>query len=107
MVFAAIASGAHAHSAIESFIPANDAIIDTVPDVVVINFAKKARITKVTMTHMDHPSVDLDIVGLKKFTKTVTVPMEPMGTGVYRFKWRGLGLDGHAMTGEFMFEVAD
>jgi len=28
-----------------------------------------------------------------------------MGAGTYRIEWRGLGIDGHAMQGEFTFTV--
>ncbi|HAB38899.1 MAG TPA: copper resistance protein CopC [Rhodobacteraceae bacterium] len=106
-LLATFATGAFAHSDIKSIIPANNTTIESVPEEVVINFSKKTRITKITMTHMTHPSVDLDIDGLKKFIKTATVPMEAMGAGTYKFEWRGLGQDGHAMKGEFMFEVAE
>jgi methionine-rich copper-binding protein CopC len=28
-----------------------------------------------------------------------------MGAGVYQIEWRGLGVDGHPMSGSFSFEV--
>ncbi len=34
-----------------------------------------------------------------------TVPMQSVGSGTYVIDWRGLGADGHAMTGSFSFVV--
>jgi methionine-rich copper-binding protein CopC len=104
---ATFSTGALAHSDIKSIIPENNATVEDVPKEVIINFSKKTRLTMVSMTHMDHPSVELNIDGLKKFIKTATVPMDPMGAGMYKFEWRGLGTDGHALKGEFMFEVVE
>lgn len=106
-MMATFATGAFAHSDIKSIIPENNATVEAVPKEVIINFSKKTRLTMVSMIHMDHPSVELNIDGLKKFLKTATVPMDPMGAGMYKFEWRGLGADGHALKGEFMFEVAE
>lgn len=105
-LIATLATGAFAHSTIKSIVPANNATVESVPEEIVINFSKKMRVTKITMTHMEKHSVDLNIDGLEKFLKSATVPMESMGAGAYKFEWRGLGKDGHAMKGEFMFEVA-
>ncbi len=104
---ATFATGSFAHSEVKSVIPANNATVEAVPETIVINFSKKMRLTKLTMTHMEKHTVDLNIDGLKKFKKSAIVPMESKGAGTYKFEWRGLGKDGHAMKGEFMFEVAN
>ncbi len=57
------------------------------------------------MTHSSNPSVSLDLSDQSGFEKKASVPLEGMGAGTYRIEWRGLGADGHAMQGEFMFEV--
>jgi len=54
---------------------------------------------------LDHPSVELDLGDQKSFATEFVVPVEQMGSGTYQIEWRGLGIDGHAMTGEFMFTV--
>ena len=57
------------------------------------------------MTHLDHPAVELDLGDQNSFATEFIVPVIGMGPGSYKIEWRGLGIDGHAMTGEFMFTV--
>ena len=35
------------------------------------------------------------------------VPLEPLGPGVYRVKWRVLSIDTHVTEGDFTFRIAD
>ena len=98
-------TGAFAHSKVSKTVPANGAEISVVPQDIEFTFAKKMRLTKVDLTHLDHPTVALDLSAIKGFAKDFTVPLQGMGDGTYRIEWRGLGTDGHAMKGEFTFEV--
>ncbi len=99
------ATGAMAHSPIDDTIPAHEAVISQVPSEVVLSFLHDIRLTRLTMTHADHPAADLDLSGYKGMTTEYSVPMQPMGNGTYVIDWRGLGADGHAMNGTFSFTV--
>lgn len=97
------ATTAVAHSPLKSTTPVNAATVAEVPAEVLLDFKGDIRLTRISMTHADHPSVDLDLSGHDGFITDYAIPLEPMGSGVYVFEWRGLGADGHAVKGSFNF----
>lgn len=99
------ASGASAHSKVDTTTPPNQAELAEVPEQIDLDFAKKVRLTKVKVTHESDPTVPVDLVGQTSFERAFTFPLENMGEGSYYIEWRGLGMDGHAMQGDFTFEV--
>ncbi|MGR3815160.1 MAG: copper resistance CopC family protein [Cognatishimia activa] len=105
LLLATLATGAVAHSRVDTTTPKNGTTVDEVPAEISFNFANDIRLTRVDMTHQDHPSVKLELGDQKSFGRVFTLPLEGMGEGTYRIEWRGLGIDGHAMQGEFTFEV--
>lgn len=100
-----LASGASAHSKVDSTTPSNQAVLAEVPAQLDLDFAKKIRLTKVELTHESEPTIPLDLDGLTSFERAFSLPLQNMGHGTYQIEWRGLGMDGHAMQGEFTFEV--
>lgn len=100
-----LATGAFAHSRVDTTTPENGAVIAEVPAEIGFNFASNIRLTRVEMTHQDHPSVKLDLGDQTSFDRVFTLPIQSMGQGNYRIEWRGLGVDGHVMRGEFTFKV--
>lgn len=105
VLLASLSSGAFAHSRVDTTTPENGAVLAVAPEEVRFNFANDIRLTRVDMTHADHPSVQLELGDQKSFDRVFTLPLEGMGVGTYRIEWRGLGIDGHAMQGEFSFTV--
>ena len=101
----ALTNGAFAHSRIDATTPADGATLAEVPAEISVTFADDIRLTRVEVIHEDSPSVRLDLGGQTSFGTTFTLPLEDMGGGTYRIEWRGLGADGHAMRGAFMFTV--
>jgi methionine-rich copper-binding protein CopC len=99
------ASGAAAHSPLESTTPANEAVVTEAPSEVLFDFKGDIRLTRVTMTHADHDGVKMDLTGHDGFIADYTIPLDGMGDGVYVIDWRGLGADGHALNGTFSFTV--
>jgi|TARA_B100001059_G_scaffold107312_1_gene106967 methionine-rich copper-binding protein CopC len=99
------ATGVIAHSPLEATIPANEAVVAEVPLEVVLDFKGDIRLTRVSMTHADHPSVDLDLESFSGFISDYAIPLQGMGSGAYIIEWRGLGADGHALNGSFSFTV--
>lgn len=104
-LLSALATSAFAHSRVGSTTPENGAVIAEVPVDIGFNFAADIRLTRVIMTYEDHPAVRLDLGAQTSFERVFTLPLEGMGAGSYRIEWRGLGEDGHAMQGDFMFTV--
>lgn len=99
------ANGAMAHSPLESTMPLDETVVAEVPTEIRLDFKGKIRLTRVAMTHDNHPSVDLDLSDHDGFIKGYAIPIEAMGSGAYMIVWRGLGIDGHAMNGTFSFIV--
>lgn len=101
----ALATGAFAHSEVDTTTPENGATMGEVPDEIGLTFAKDIRLTRVEMVHQNHPAVDLDLGAQTRFDRAFTLPLQGLGTGTYRIDWRGLSVDGHAMKGTFSFTV--
>lgn len=104
-LLATLSTGAFAHSRMDTTTPENGAVLAVAPEEVRFNFANDIRLTRVEMTLADHPSVELELGDQKSFDRVFTLPLEGMGSGIYLIEWRGLGVDGHAMQGEFRFTV--
>ena len=100
-----LASGAFAHPRVKATIPEDGALIAEVPAEISFRFIRNTRLTRVEMIHSDQPSLQLDLGNQRSFDRTFTLPLQGMGAGTYRIEWRGLGIDGHAMQGEFTFTV--
>lgn len=98
-------TGAAAHSPLQKTTPTNGAIVSEIPAELVLDFKGKIRLTRVSLTREGDPAINLDLSGLKGFLSDYSLPIEPMGSGDYVIKWRGLGSDGHAMNGTFGFTV--
>ncbi|MDF9303069.1 copper resistance protein CopC [Tritonibacter mobilis] len=102
---ACISSGAFAHSRVDTTTPADGDVMSEVPAQISFDFADDIRLTRVEMTHAEHPSVQLDLGDHKSFDRAFNLPLNDMGAGTYQIEWRGLSIDGHAMQGGFTFEV--
>lgn len=100
-----LATGATAHSRVETTTPENGATIASAPSEISFSFGDEIRLTRVQMVHQDLHTVPLDLGGQTSFDRVFTLPFQGMGNGTYRIEWRGLGVDGHAMQGEFTFTV--
>lgn len=99
------ATGAIAHSPLDATIPANEATVSEMPTEVLMDFKGDIRLTRVSITHADTHSMDVDLGDQTTFTQEFALPMHDMGAGVYVVEWRGLGDDGHALNGTFSFIV--
>lgn len=100
-----LATGAFAHSGVDTTIPANGAALAEVPAKISLKFTKGIRLTRVEVNHQDDPAVRLDLGDQTSFGRAFVLPLQKMGDGPYRIDWRGLGKDGHAVQGTFTFTV--
>ena len=101
----ALATGALAHSQVDTTTPADGARIAAVPLEIAFDFADEIRLTRVEAIHRDGAPAVLDLDGQKSFSRSFTLPFQGVGKGTYRIEWRGLGIDGHPMQGAFQFTV--
>ena len=99
------ATGALAHSPLDSTTPANEAVVTQMPSEVLMDFKGDIRLTRVAITHADTHSMEIDLGEQTSFTQAFALPMHDMGAGKYVIEWRGLGADGHALNGSFSFTV--
>jgi len=99
------ATGAIAHSPLAATVPANAATISKTPSEIVMDFKGAIRLTRVSMTQDDQPSVNLDLDAFSGFVSDYAIPVPPIGMGNYLIEWRGLGADGHPLKGSFSFTV--
>lgn len=99
------ATGAMAHSPLDGTTPTNEAIVTEMPTEVLMDFKGNIRLTRVSITHANKHSMDMDLGEQSAFTQEFALPMHDMGAGVYVVEWRGLGDDGHALNGTFSFTV--
>lgn len=96
-----------AHSPLKSTSPANEAVLNDVPDMLHFTFEKPARVVKVVMTHTHGDAsheVKLELPN-KDLADELHLTPEFMGKGNYLIEWRALSEDGHALKGDFSFKV--
>ncbi len=98
-------AAANAHSKMNATTPEDGMILESPPTEIALNFSDKLRLTKVEASHSSGDTQSIDLSDHNAFVNAFKLPIEPMGTGIYEIEWRGLGVDGHAMQGEFSFEV--
>ncbi len=103
--FAAVATSAFAHSALDSTSPTDGAALTAVPTELTMMFNNDIRLTRVTWALADARSDQLDLDGQTSFATEFVFPFEGMGAGPYLIEWRGLGDDGHPLKGSFSFVV--
>ncbi len=94
-----------AHSPLESTAPLDGDTMSAAPSEVKLDFHGDIRLTRVSMTHANTHSEDLDLGTQKAFAQEFVLPMTDMGAGTYLIEWRGLGKDGHTLNGSFGFVV--
>ena len=94
-----------AHTDFTATEPADGATLDAAPDTVRMDFAGPMRIVKVTVVHAgpDGSSETRLTPPSRDATESLVLSPELAGPGDYRIEWRGLGEDGHVMTGAFSF----
>ncbi|MDE4134983.1 copper resistance protein CopC [Phaeobacter sp. QD34_3] len=100
-----LATQALAHSKISGSSPADGAVLSQPPARIELTFAKHIRLTRVKLLSQDGSDRPLDLGSQTSFGREFSLPVHELGQGVYQIEWRGLGQDGHAMTGGFSFSV--
>lgn len=105
LLLTVLSTAAWAHSKVDKTLPENGSVVAEVPENLAMTFAKKIRLIKVELTAKEGEAMTLDLGSQTKFATEFEIPLPDAGTGLYQIDWRGLGTDGHAMTGQFEFTV--
>ena len=97
---------AFGHSEQRDTVPADGAQLEVSPTVIEIGFDGPMRIISVTLTRAAGDAYEVAPRSGRSATDTLSVDLPELPAGDYRFEWRGLATDGHAMSGQLEFSVA-
>ncbi|RLJ40925.1 hypothetical protein BCF46_3496 [Litoreibacter meonggei] len=101
-IWAVVAS---AHSPLMATTPANEATLAEIPTEIALIFKNNIRLTRVTSAHENGDPMKVEISSQTKFATDFLLPFNGVERGDYIIEWRGLGEDGHALNGSFVFTV--
>jgi hypothetical protein len=103
---ALVAAPAAAHNELIGSAPADEAIVDTAPTQVVLEFDQPVQtdfglVAVLDATGVHHEQGEPEVIG-----STVTQPLGALDPGVYEISYRVGSADGHPITGTLSFTVA-
>lgn len=102
---ASFATSAMAHSKVASSVPADGEILSTAPTQITIAFHDAMRLTKVELVADAGDTALLDLGDQTSFAKDYSFDLSDIAAGTYSVEYRGLGMDGHPMTGSLSFTL--
>ena len=121
-VFLTYSNLGHAHSPVGFVIPKDGAIIKQAPQTIEIVFTAPAKLIKLEFSRVisngkssliggllgseELEAIQLDKSHLMKEAKRHVINMPMLNVGLYKTTWRALSEDGHAIKGEFAFEIS-
>jgi len=101
------APAAKAHSDVIGTFPANGDIVSGEVSQIKLRFSQAVRVTLLRVAAQDDrpvaPLSDLPAA----FVDALEVDVPTLETGAYEARWTAVAQDGHVMSGEFSFTVAD
>ena len=121
-VFVTCSNLGHAHSPVGFVVPKDGSVIKQAPEKMEIVFTASAKLIKLEFFRVisngkssliagllgsqDLEAIDLDKSHLMKDAKRHVINIPVLDEGVYKTTWRALSEDGHAIKGEFAFEIS-
>lgn len=96
-----------AHTTISESNIESGATISEVPESLSFAFGGKVGLAAVDLKTEDGAVIALDYVAPKSMEKEFVVPLPELEPAAYTFSWRAVSTDGHVMTGDIPFTVAD
>ena len=100
----AVAGLAHAHAELEESVPADKAVIETMPQELVLRFSAPVRLTALSVTRHGDAPADMGPLPSEP-SREFRLPAPRWSAGSYTVEWRALAEDGHVMRGTFDFTV--
>jgi methionine-rich copper-binding protein CopC len=87
-------------------VPVDHSTLTVLPKDIVLEFTKPIQLTALSLQKSDGKTQDLAPLP-KVADSRVSVPMpQNLTAGAYLINWRGVGADGHVMSGKISFSVA-
>ena len=121
-VFLTFSNVGHAHSPVGFVIPKDGSVIKQAPEKMEIVFTAPAKLIKLEFSRVisvekssliggllgseELEAIDLDESHLMKEAKRHLINMPTLDVGFYKTTWRALSEDGHAIKGEFSFQIS-
>ena len=98
------------HAIVLESSPAHDAVLSRAPQQVTLRFNSRIekRFTRVTLAQADQAPAPVALLedGAQATPDRLTIPLRPLGPGVYVLRYRVLAVDGHITEGALRFTVA-
>ena len=94
---------AHAH--LEASVPAANSTVPVMPPEITLHFSEAIRVTALSIER-DGAKEMQDIKAPAETKAVLKVSAPKLAAGSYVLKWRGLGDDGHIMSGTVRFAVS-
>jgi len=94
-----------AHSDLTASFPADGTWIDPSVTKLAMTFGKEIRLVTVTIGPEGGDATTLDLDEQNSLSTEFELALPALETGPYTIEWRGLGEDGHVMTGQIRFAV--
>ena len=105
------AGPAAAHAIVLESSPVHDAVLPQAPSLVTLRFNSRIekRFTRVTLAVADRApvTVALPTADAQATPDRLTIPLGPLGPGVYVLRYRVLAVDGHITEGALRFTVGN
>ena len=102
-----LAGRADAHATLIETDPADDTVVDAVPDEVALRFDEPVEVVEggIQVVAPDGGRADEGTVDTADDGATLLVPLDDAGEGTYTVAWRVISEDSHNLTGSFVFHV--
>ena len=106
VLFATLAvSHAFAHSKLIASVPAEAAVLNAAPPMLQLTFNEPLRLTALTLESADGSSRAIENLPAEQQTQFELTP-PVLAAGPYTLTWRGIGKDGHVVSGTVKFTLA-
>ena len=95
------------HAIVLESSPIHDAVLPVAPQRVALRFNSRIekRFTRVTLAAGDSAPVAVPAGDAEATPDRLTIPLQPLGPGVYVLRYRVLAVDGHVTAGVLRFTV--
>ena len=98
---------ASAHSVLKSSAPENGAMLNKLPDELMLEFTLQVKLVKLQLIEQSGKAIKLMAKPSKDFDTTYSIALPMLDSGCYTIKWVAMGKDAHKMQGDFTFTLND
>jgi copper resistance protein C len=103
LTLALLSNLAVAHSGLKHSMPANGAMLNQLPEELMLEFTMPVKLIKVQLMEQSGEAIKLINKPSKNFETTFNIALPMLDAGSYKVKWLTMGKDAHKMKGDFSF----